>query len=509
MAEPRSGSTTDDLGLPVVLTPKQRQVVLSNEDQVFFGGGRNCGKSTTANWLVFSLANYYLSLGIPAQLCIFRRIAKQLSGGLIQTALSTYPWPRQYFSNYVKPGAWQLPIVKEGKDGAALQGYVQVRYLQAEHENDVLDYVGESWALLLIDQVEAWTPQMVEILMTNVRTSDPRIHPVTRLFGNWGGVCHQWLLDHFYTPVGADGVPLQAEIGKPFAIPYHVQMPNGRTFSKDVTRLCLVGDFTENPHIDQAAYAAQLKQTSAHLWRLWGEADPYGFEGQLYPEWNKAVHVVDQPFAIPLGWEHHIAVDYGISAPFCALFLAKDPKTRQIYVYKEIYQRGLTAEQQMGAIGREVMRADVNVRFFVCDYQMWARESTGFSPIAYYRKAARDLSLDAPFVKANKDRVSNIQLVHKHLTLNADGKPGLQIFSSCRNLIRQMGAMRPSPTNAEDAQTGRNTEDHAHDALLYGLASFGRTVTKPVVPNLYQVREAKEEVAETAPRPRKEVLTSP
>jgi phage terminase large subunit len=57
------------------------------------------------------------------------------------------------------------------------------------------------------------------------------------------------------------------------------------------------------------------------------------------------LHVVDA-FDIPAAWPRWISVDYGFAVPSCALWYARSPETRRIYVYREVYAAGLRDEQQ-------------------------------------------------------------------------------------------------------------------------------------------------------------------
>lgn len=49
------------------------------------------------------------------------------------------------------------------------------------------------------------------------------------------------------------------------------------------------------------------------------------------------------------------------------------------------------------------------------------------------------------------------------------GRPKLQIFSTCKNLIRELYTLPLSETNSEDVDT--KAEDHAYDALRYLVMS--------------------------------------
>jgi len=63
--------------------------------------------------------------------------------------------------------------------------------------------------------------------------------------------------------------------------------------------------------------------------------------------------------------------------------------------------------------------------------------------------------------------VAGISEVHSRLALKEDERPGLVIFSNCKNLIRTVPALVYDTRRPEDIADG--SEDHAFDALRYGL----------------------------------------
>jgi len=72
-----------------------------------------------------------------------------------------------------------------------------------------------------------------------------------------------------------------------------------------------------------------------------------------------------------------------------------------------------------------------------------------------------------PADKGAGSRLAGIAQIHQRLAVRADGKPGLIVFSTCKNLIRTLPVMVYSRTNVEDIHG--SCEDHAVDALRYGL----------------------------------------
>ena len=61
------------------------------------------------------------------------------------------------------------------------------------------------------------------------------------------------------------------------------------------------------------------------------------------------MHTVE-PFEIPKSWFRVKAVDYGYAAPSCCLWGAVDPDDGTIIIYRELYQKGLTADALGGMI---------------------------------------------------------------------------------------------------------------------------------------------------------------
>jgi hypothetical protein len=72
-----------------------------------------------------------------------------------------------------------------------------------------------------------------------------------------------------------------------------------------------------------------------------------------------------------------------------------------------------------------------------------------------------------PSEKGVGSRLAGISAIHARLAMKRDGRPGLIVFNTCRNLIRTLPALVYSRTNPEDIDDG--CEQHAVDALRYGL----------------------------------------
>jgi hypothetical protein len=64
--------------------------------------------------------------------------------------------------------------------------------------------------------------------------------------------------------------------------------------------------------------------------------------------------------------------------------------------------------------------------------------------------------------------------VHEALDIAPDGKPWLQVFSNCTNLIRTLPDLPYDPLKVEDVDT--DAEDHLYDTLRYGLVNPRKSI---------------------------------
>ena len=62
--------------------------------------------------------------------------------------------------------------------------------------------------------------------------------------------------------------------------------------------------------------------------------------------------------------------------------------------------------------------------------------------------------------------------IHEYLKLQQSGRPRLQIFNTCPNLIRELQSIPLDKSNPEDVDT--HASDHAYDALRYLIMSRPR-----------------------------------
>ena len=202
---------------------------------------------------------------------------------------------------------------------------------------------------------------------------------------------------------------------------------------------------------------------------LWCAAD-----GMFFTEWEPDKHIVP-PFDIPESWPRWTTTDYGFAAPWCTLWLTRDPHSRNVYVYRERYQSGLRDEEQALEI-RKAEGSGERIVARVLDPSMFNPRTEQQRPSIAAVYAAAGLE---GLVPGFNNRVQGWAVVRRALAIpevrlgEVVQAPRLRLFKDrCPNLERTLPSMVHDPLDPEDVADklrGTKTEDHAPDALRYGL----------------------------------------
>jgi len=140
-----------------------------------------------------------------------------------------------------------------------------------------------------------------------------------------------------------------------------------------------------------------------------------------------------------------------------------------LIIYRELYQKGLTGEDLATRIF-EFEKEDRLSVSGVLDGAAWARTgATGPTVGEVLSRAGHKLR------RADKNRIQGKIQIHERLKLNDKGRPKLQIFKSCPNLIREIQSIPIDPSRPEDVDT--KASDHAYDALRYLVMSRPRATS--------------------------------
>jgi len=442
--------------------PNARQAVAHSVevDELLYGGAAGGGKT---DWLIAEMLAVLLEFP-GSNGAIFRRTYPQLSelGGIEGRLLDRLP--RSIGTYNAQDHVWKF------RNGSRL------RLAHCQTDKDVTKYQGAEWAIVGFDQVEQFTEFQYRYLLHRLRVSGELAKameaagytPKAISTANPGGVGHGWVKRRFIDPFPAGGVAF-----RPAPDPEDDPNPGTRCF--------IPATIEDNPDVDPT-YAGRLDRLPEDDRRAMRYGDWNVYAGQRFKAFRTAVHVID-PEALPIpagaGIVRGVGVDYGLDAPFAALWGAK-LADGLIVVYRELYKAGLTPAEQAARIkGAEAPgeRRPGRPVPVALDPSTWARSPHHPTPpktigaaadtpppgsIAHYYRAA-----GLPVEKAKNDRLAGVALVADKLRVRRDGYPRLLIYSTCRNLIRTLPELVRDEKRPEDVDT--HGEDHAYDALRYLL----------------------------------------
>jgi phage terminase large subunit len=217
----------------------------------------------------------------------------------------------------------------------------------------------------------------------------------------------------------------------------------------------------DNPSVTPARIAA-LDTLTGYLHKRLRLGLRVAAEGMFFEEWNTERHVVDA-FDPPVDWTRWTCIDYGFAMPWAVYWLARAPD-RRIYVYRELYATGYHDQQQAALIVER--SAGERIARHIGDPSMFNKRTEQDKPsiASVYRQHGVLLE---PGVNS---RIPGWQCFRRAL---AGERPRLQVMRTrCPNLIRTMPMMVQDPLDPEDladAVKRVKTEDHAVDAIRYGL----------------------------------------
>ena len=412
---------TLNLGTP---NPKQEQFLRSVRRRVCYGGARGGGKS----WVVRAKATL-LALNYPGiKIIILRRTYADL-------------WQNHVLElrKLLEP---DIATYRDSEKAMVFPNGSRIRFGYCAAEADVLQYQGQEYDIMFLDEATQFTEYMYNCLVASNRGANEFPHRMY-LTCNPGGVGHAWVkrlfIDRDYT--AAEN-------------PDDYEFISAKVYDNTV----LVDKDPE--------YVRMLETLPEDMRRAWLDGDWNVFAGQYFAEWRDDIHVID-PIEIPVWWRRYFAMDYGLDM-LAGYWIAVDGEGNG-YVYREIYESGLIASD--AAMRIKEANGDDKIEQWLAPPDLWNRRNdTG--------RSVADIFMEQgiPLVKVDNDRINGWQDVHEWLkprdsrdiiTGDKTRIAGLRFFRNCKQVIRCLPMVQYDAHKPNDVATEPHELTHAPDAIRY------------------------------------------
>lgn len=412
-------------------SPRQEEFLRAQSRFVAYGGARGGGKS----WAVRQKA-LLLALEHPGiRLLLLRR---------------SYPELRENHIRPLRALAGEAAVYKETEKAMDFCTGSRLKFGYCDSEGDVLQYQGQEYDVIFIDEATQFTEFQFTTLTACLRGANS-LPKRMYLTCNPGGVGHTWVKRLF--------VDRDFRLG---------ENPEDYAFIRATV------------HDNQAlvrqdpGYVRMLENLPEELRRAWLEGDWDIFVGQYFTEFRRDVHTVE-PFEIPGHWRRYFTMDYGLDM-LAGYWIAVDPEGAA-WVYREVYQSGLIISEAAGLVKR--LSGGEEIHDYFAPPDLWnRRQDTGRSVAEVFYEQGIFLT------KAGNDRVAGWLDLKEWLHPGERG-PALRIFRSCPNLIRTLPALQFDEKRVNDVATEPHELTHGPDAIRYFVAGRPRPEKERPAPERY------------------------
>lgn len=315
-----------------------------------------------------------------------------------------------------------------------------------ERDADVYRYQGQAYSWIGFDEITHLPTEFSwNYLASRLRTTDSEITPYMRCTANPGGVGAGWVKKRYISP----------------------SMPNDSFIGDDgITRKFIPARLSDNPYLaEDGRYEQMLKSLPPTQRRQLLEGNWEVAEGAAFTEFDRDMHIIE-PFDIPLHWERVKGLDYGYASESACVWATIDPNDNTLIIYRELYRKNLLATELAEMLTNMELNDPMSVRG-VLDTACWSRTGTTGPTVAETL-----IQGGHKLRPADKNRIAGKIQIHEHLKVQPSGRPRMQIFNTCPNLIRELQSIPLDKNNPEDVNT--HAADHAYDALRYLIMSRPR-----------------------------------
>ena len=458
--------------------PQSLAVAAPFVGELMFGGARGGGKSD------YLLGDFLqdINQGEHWRGIIFRKSYPELEELIVRAKEIYAPLGASY---KVSEKTFYFPT------GATL------KFRHTENEADADLYQGHQYTWIGWDELGNWANlKAYKKLKACLRSAHVVKNKRIRCSANPGGIGHH-AVKHYFIDPAPKGMEIIKSIDEDGAINTRMFIPS-RVYDNVIL-------MQNDPQ-----YVSRLRELgSPELVKAWLEGDWNVITGAYFPEFSDKKHVL-RPFIIPEHWMRFRSMDWGSATPFAVLWhavsdghLLSDGRyipQGAVVTYREFY--GCVP----GKVNEGVRWPATKVARQIHKLEQYEKISYGvIDPSAYKwdggpSHAERMATEKVFFRKADNNRIGGWDQVRDRLcgiredvALTRDGGPVVDplsertedfvgdpmwyIFDTCVHTIRTLPALQHDIDNMEDCDT--DGEDHAPDALRYGLMSRPWSRPKP------------------------------
>ena len=242
----------------------------------------------------------------------------------------------------------------------------------------------------------------------------------------------------------------------------------------------------DNPYIPKEEIDNARKELTEDTFAQEYMADFRKYTGLVYKEFQREVHVIE-PFNIPEEWSIYRGIDFGSTNPTACIWVAIDNDDNW-FIVSEHYSVNQTIDYHAGVINADRYSAKVQATYGDPSGAQWISEFAQRG--IYITPANKETGTNFnSWVRFGIEKVAEklkCMPGHQVSTLGVrgqnplQGQPGMYIFNTCTNLVREFETYRwkeKSVTQAQDLNepdVPEKANDHAMDALRYFAVSYSK-----------------------------------
>lgn len=394
--------------------PKQILFFKARTRFVGYGGARGGGKSWALRYKISLMALYFAGIKI----LLLRRTYKDLDRNHVRELVPLLSGIAHYNK---QEKCFHFP------NGSIIElGY-------CASEGDVLQYQGQEYDVICIDEATQFTYFQFETLTACLRGANdfPKRMYLTC---NPGGVGHEWVKRLFIS-----------------------RKYKNNENSEDY--MFIPATIDDNVHLKEkdAGYVGMLDNLSDGLKQAWRYGNWDMMAGQYFTEFDRNIHVVE-PFIIPEHWKKYRAIDYGLDCCAC-VWIAVDERG-EYYVYREYAEEDKTITDGTADILK--LSGGEKINYTIAPPDIWGRsQESGKQKADLFREAGLILTEGS----ANREAG---WLAVKELLKNKR----IKIFSNCSRLIECLPALQRDIKRPTDCMTEPHDITHVPDALRYFVLQY-------------------------------------